>query len=150
MSKNLAAETLRGNYHVVTTPDGQLVMLTKLSDGSWVLTEDRIKEDDSKKGTTQIEFEKRFDGTKTVPNDFVKQDTEILTPDLDKMKKNFEGSRNRLDAYLGEILGDPDDILSGKIKVNPIQIVRHKEHVIGLITVLNNPKWNRVKELIWK
>lgn len=150
MSKE-AAQTIHGNYHVVVAPDGQLVTLTKLSDGTWALTADRLKDDDQKKKTTdQIAFDKSFENTKTIPNDFVKQDTNVLTPDVNKMQKSLEGTRNRMDAFLGEMLGNPDDIISGTIKVNPDLLVRHKSQCVGLIETLNSPKWNRVKEIIWK
>ena len=147
-----ASETIPGNYHVVSMPDGTLIAFTKIKtkDGKfkWEPTKDRLEEE--AKSDTRVAFEKRFEGTATVPNDFVKRDTETLTPDISKMKKNFEGSRDRLDAYLGEMLGNPDDILSGKIEVIDIKVARHKEHVVGLITALNSPKWNKIKEMIWK
>jgi hypothetical protein len=143
-----ASETIPGNYHVVSLPDGTLVAFTKLKNGKWEQTKDRL--DEEKKSDTQVQFEKRFDGTTTVPNDFVKKDTETLTPNIDKMIAGHKDRQNRLDAYLGEMLGNPDDIISGKVKVNEVSVVRHKEHMIGLIDVLNSPKWNKVKEIIWK
>lgn len=144
---NESTQTLLGNYHVVVLPDGTLFALTKLSDGTWVPTTERVSD---KKTETQVEFEKRFENTATVPGDFVKPDTDTLTPDIDKMRKNHEMSRNHLDAYLGEILGDPDDIISGKIAVKEIKEVGVKRHVQGLIKALNAPKWNQIKDLIWK
>jgi len=143
-----ASQTIPGNYHVVVLPGGQLVAFTKLSNGEWVPTKDRLEEE--KKSDTQVEFEKRFANTSTVPNDFVKQDTDTLTPDISKMIAGHKDRQNRIDAYLGEMLGNPDDIISGKSKVKPVDVVRHKEHMIGLIEVLNSPKWNQVKEIIWK
>lgn len=143
-----ASQTIPGNYHVVVLPGGQLVAFTKLSNGEWVPTKDRLEEE--KKSDTQVEFENRFANTATVPNDFVKQDTDTLTPDIGKMIAGHKDRQNRIDAYLGEMLGNPDDIISGKSKVKPVDVVRHKEHMIGLIEVLNSPKWNQVKEIIWK
>jgi len=144
MSKE-GSQTLPGNYHVLKMPDGQLLAFSKLSDGTWVQTEERIKKD-----ADQVAFEKRFDNTKTVPNDFVAADTDVLTPDMEKMKNNYQGSKDRLVAYLTEMLGNPDDIISGVIEVKEVKVARHKEQIVGLITVLGSPKWNKVKAIIWK
>lgn len=143
-----ASQTIPGGYHVVVLPGGQLMAFTKLSTGEWVPTKDRL--DEEKKGETTVAFEKRFEHTETVPNDFVANGTKTLTPDIDKIVENDKARQNRLEAYLVEILGNPDDIISGKSQVNEVKIVRHKEHIVGLMQALNSPKWNLVKEKIWK
>jgi hypothetical protein len=141
-------QTIPGNYHVVVLPGGQLMAFTKLSNGEWVPTKDRL--DEEKKGETTVAFEKRFEHTETVPNDLVPNGTKTLTPDIDKIVENDKARQNRLDAYLGEILGNPDDIISGVVQINDVKVARHKEHILGLMQALNSPKWNKIKTMIWK
>jgi hypothetical protein len=148
MSKNDSAQTIPGGYFLMTMPDGQQVMMSKLSNGEWVTTEERIRREEEAKKIK--EFDQRFAGTSTIPDNYIKRDTETLEPCPDKMIATAKGSRDRAEAYLVEMLGDADAILAGEVEIKTIKEPRIKEHICGMIKVVNSPKWNRVAEKIWK
>ena len=153
MSEKLSSQTIVGSYRMVEMPDGSLVAMQQLSDGRWVTTEERI----TRAQDTEA-FMKQFAGTDTIPNDHAPQTTGTLTPKsgTDKMLSmvaEAKASKNRLDAYLGEVLGDPELILAGdpmckenikKVRARPQEL----RHVLGLMDILgaSDPRWQKVRQ----
>jgi hypothetical protein len=103
-------DTLTGNYGTatLTLSDGTQmpVLVRKIlrSDNTYgiIVVDDAV-----------IEFEKRFQGTKTVPNDYIKSDTSVLVEKEKKEDDEEKSTRIRLCA--GDMimfLGDPDRIIA--------------------------------------
>jgi hypothetical protein len=119
-------------------PDGSEQLMHKLKDGNWATTDERIR---------QQEFEDRFKDTAFAPADIRPSYTGTLTP---KTGGTTHSTRNHLDAYLGEILGSPEDILAGKVTPLPIKEAGIRRHVLGMMRVLNMPIWNSVRDKLTK
>lgn len=143
---SLFDETLPGTYSLVRMPDGSEAMMHRLRDGRWVTTEERAKKEETDA------FMARFAGTDTAPAPH--------TPETDGAVERIPGSagaltgtRNRLEAYLVEILGDPALIVArdtlamsrvAKVRARPQEM----RHVLGLIDILHKAEWNQVKAVI--
>lgn len=152
MSDNPASQTIVGSYKMVEMPDGTLVAMHRLENGEWVTTKERLT-----RAEISAEFVKRFAGTDTVPHPHKPQTEGTLTPksNTDKMLNMVaaaKASHNRLDAYLGEILGSPEDILAGdplckeklkKVRSRPQEL----RHVLGLMDLLgaSDLRWQKVR-----
>jgi hypothetical protein len=155
MNDSPASQTIQGSYRMVEMPDGTIVAMQQLSNGKWVTTEERL----SRAQDTEA-FMKQFAGTETIPSPFAPQTNGTLEPKsgTDKMVSmvaEAKASKNRLDAYLGEILGDPDKILEGdpickenvkRVKSRPQEM----RHVLGLMDVLGawDPRWQKVRQYL--
>jgi len=153
MNDSPASQTIQGSYRMVEMPDGTIVAMQQLSNGKWVTTEERL----SRAQDTEA-FMRQFAGTETIPSHFSPQTTGTLEPKsgTDKMISmvaEAKASKNRLDAYLGEILGDPDKILEGdpickenvkRVKSRPQEL----RHVLGLMDVLGawDHRWQKVRQ----
>lgn len=153
MSDTSAIQTIQGSYRMVEMPDGSMVAMQQLSNGKWVTTEERLTH---AKNTEA--FMENFKGTETIPSPHSPQTVGTLEPKsstakMMSMVADAKSSKNRLDAYLGEILGSPENILAGdeickenikKVKARPQEL----RHVIGLIDVLGvwDPRWQRVRQ----
>jgi len=153
MSDNVASQTIVGSYKMVEMPDGTVVAMHRLDNGEWVTTKERLS-----RAEISAEFVKRFAGTDTVPHPHNPQTEGSLTPksNTDKMLRMIEeakASKNRLDAYLGEVLGSPEDILAGdplckeklkKVRARPQEL----RHVLGLMDLLgaSDIRWQKVRQ----
>ena len=153
MSDNIASQTIVGSYKMVEMPDGTVVAMHRLDNGEWVTTKERLS-----RAEISAEFVKRFAGTDTVPHPHTPQTEGSLTPksNTDKMLRMIEeakASKNRLDAYLGEVLGSPEDILAGdplckeklkKVRARPQEL----RHVLGLMDLLgaSDIRWQKVRQ----
>lgn len=136
----MSKETIPGTYSLVKMPDGSEVMMHKLADGQWVTTAERARSD-----TT--EFMGRFIGTDFVPAEHAPQTKGALRGPAEPGAHTQ--TRNRIEAYLVEILGDPALILySDPLAMTRARAVKARpqemRHVLGLITILNHPEWNKV------
>jgi hypothetical protein len=152
MSENISSQTIAGSYKMVEMPDGTVVAMHRLENGKWVTTEERI----SRAKDTEA-FMSQFAGTDHIPTPHDPQTTGTLTPrsSTDRMLRMVDeakASKNRLDAYLGEVLGAPEKILDGdpickenlkKVRSRPQEL----RHVLGLIDILgaSDPRWQRVR-----
>lgn len=148
-----STQTIQGSYKMVEMPDGTLVAMHKLSNGEWVTTKERLDRIASAESIMDS-----FKHTDTIPSPYDPKTEGTLVPksETDRMVQMVEdakSSRNRLDAYLGEILGDPAAILSGdqfckekikKVKSRPQEL----RHVLGLMDVLGawDVKWQKVRK----
>jgi hypothetical protein len=153
MSETAATQTIQGSYRMVEMPDGSHVAMQQLSNGKWVTTEERL----TRAQDTEA-FMANFKGTETIPSPHEPQTNGTLEPKsgTDKMLNmvaEAKSSKNRLDAYLGEILGDPEKILAGdplckenikRVKSRPQEM----RHVLGLMDLLGawDPRWQRVRQ----
>lgn len=129
---DIASRTIVGSYQLVKMPNGDEVMMHQLTDGRWVTTEERLR---------QEEFSARFEGTDFKPAPASVAKTEVL-----EKKEDAPGSgqtKNNLEAYLVEMLGIPEDILAGKVTPE-VKYEGIRRHARGLARVLNSPKWNAV------
>ena len=152
MSENISSQTIAGSYKMVEMPDGTIVAMHRLENGKWVTTEERI----SHANDTEA-FMNQFAGTDHIPTKHEPQTTGTLAPksSTDKMLRMVDeakASKNRLDAYLGEVLGAPEKIIAGdpickenlrKVRSRPQEL----RHVLGLIDILgvSDPRWQRVR-----
>jgi hypothetical protein len=152
MSDNAATQTIVGSYKLVEMPDGSMVAMHRLDNGEWVTTKERLT-----RAEISAEFVKRFAGTDTIPHPHEPQTQGSLEPksNTDKMLRMVEeakASKNRLDAYLGEVLGTPELILAGdpmckenlrKVRARPQEL----RHVLGLMDILgaSDIRWQKVR-----
>lgn len=129
-------ETIPGSYTLVTMPDGSQILMHMVGN-EWVITKDRVKE---------AGFTDKFTDFKPTEHD----------PKTDGAIKEKPGPRNRLEAYLIEIVGQPENILAGEpMEMAKIQRIRAAKdgvfrHVLGMIDVMNCPVWNKVKDAMLK
>ncbi|MFA6132510.1 MAG: hypothetical protein WC869_00685 [Phycisphaerae bacterium] len=151
-----ASQTIQGSYTLVTMPDGSEVAMHRLKDGRWVTTAERLAAEEAE--AARLAFEARFNNTNTKPNEHQDPTTEVLRPKLDLASRlaQAHASANRLDAYLGEILGPPTALLArdplcmervAKVKARPQEM----RHVLGLIHILGTAseagqKWEQVRK----
>lgn len=143
----LGEETVLGGYHVVVMPDGTPVPMTKLTDGTWVRTEERLK------GAT-TEFEHRFKDTETQPNDWKPSEgVGAVNPDIKKMVDEARRSKDHLNAYLVARVTDPKNIIArdplaleriAALYARPLDL----REVLVLIDLLNDPVWNQALPII--
>lgn len=133
-------------------PDGSMVAMHQLENGEWVTTKERLNH-----AEMSAEFMKRFSGTDTVPHPHRPQTEGSLAPKSNTEKilsmiENAKASHNRLDAYLGDILGSPEDIIAGdpickeklkKVRARPQEL----RHVLGLMDLLgaSDLRWQKVR-----
>lgn len=157
MSNDISSQTIVGSYKMVEMPDGSVVAMHQLANGKWVTTEERI----SRAQDTEA-FMKQFADTDHAPTHHNPQTTGTLAPksSSDRMLRlvdEAKASKNRLDAYLGEVLGDPELIIAGdpickenikKVKARPQEL----RHVLGLMDILgaSDPRWQKVRQFLIK
>lgn len=143
---NVGAETVLDSYHTVTMPDGTPCVMVKLDDGTWDTLASRLQ-----KAKTDASFMQQF--TTFKPTEHTPHTTDVLQP-LSVTPGKLTATENRLEAYLDKTLGKVDDVLNGEAytKERIAALAKHpaiREHVVGLITVYNNPKWNAVRALLY-
>jgi hypothetical protein len=146
---NQASETIQGSYTVTTMPDGQTVLMQKLSDGKWVRVEERLAEPS---------LSDRFKGTQTVPNDWTEPKSSNLV--RNKGNKNIENlikvssTHRHLHAHLIEILGSPTEIIKNKKLNKEIKDPSIHRMVDKMLESLGEyTPWNEVREIFkngWK
>jgi hypothetical protein len=142
-----STETIVSSYF--TMPDGQVMQ--KMSDGSWVSVEERIKEAESK-------FTERFKDTETVPNDWNPK-TEINGLGKRKRVKHIEdiikysSTHRHLHGHLIEMLGQPTDIIKNKrlnrtVDGKTILDYHIKRSAEQIIISLDCEPWNTVLRIM--
>jgi hypothetical protein len=131
-------ETILGSYVLFNAPDGQVVPMEQLSDGSWVTVASRINREDIITDTFKSDTFKA--------NRFEPQTDSAIELDHDKIIERYNSSQRHLDAWLVRILGLPERIKtkSDIPRINPAI----KELVVSLIGESHMPKWMRIKELM--
>jgi hypothetical protein len=136
---NVSAETIHGSYSVVTMPDGVNKLVEKLSDGSWVFVDERLKD--------QQAFEARFADTTTIPNDW-NPATEIQG----LIKSKTISTKAHLMAHLIEVLGCPTDIIEKGLDPKKKELLRsngaERATLLIIIRSINDPQWNKVANAI--
>lgn len=131
-------------------PDGTPILMHKVGD-HWVLTDERLQETEEKAAQEDVEFMSRFKDTDMVPHPVQPGDkTDAVTVDVQKMVEHHGHTYTTLDAHLGEILGDPKDIISGKIKPKKVNDPAILRNVDMMIRALRSPAWNKVWEIMTK
>ena len=129
------AQTLPGSYSLIPMPDGQEVMMHKTLAGKWVITEEQVALNDTA----------RF-----APHTDKQVATETLTIDPSALHDNLNATKNRIRAYLIEILGTPEAILAedplavAAVRKCACQFQAYRQ-VIGLIDILGDPTWCRAR-----
>lgn len=140
------AETVPGSYCLVKMPDGAEVMMHRLDNGQWVTTAERATADPS--------FTDRFKDTDFAPTAQTPATTEAVRPNTSAVTP-YTATKNHIDTFIGEVLGDPDFILArdplamervAKLRERP----QHMRHVLGLIRILgpSHYKWQMVQRII--
>jgi hypothetical protein len=145
--KNLGAETIKDSYVVKTMPDGQEVLMEKLTDGSWVTVDSRIKAQ-----TETEKFDERFKNTDTVPANWNPQTSARLKPKKPDFKLLLETSPTHihLHAHLIEILGQPEDIVKNGRLFKTVTDPSIRRNVTVMIRSLNadNCIWDDVLKIM--
>lgn len=145
--KDLAAATVQDSYSLVTMPDGQVVSMQKLSDGTWVRTEERVN------GKTTA-FEQRFAGTETRPSPWNPSvDGTAVTPDVLKAMEQHKKTKDHIRAFLVTRVGTPENIVAK----DPMSMAQLRElhkrpldfrEVLELIRLLEDTVWNEALKVI--
>lgn len=137
MSKEFA-NTISGTYKMVPMPDGTEVMMHQLSNGKWVVTEDRANDS----------ITERFKDTEFKPDNWkTPPPTEKRVrniEDLIKVSKTFAG----LHAFLIERLGQPEDILKNGKLFRPINDPCIRRDIETVIKIANCYPWNDVLKIM--
>lgn len=133
-------ETIRGSYNIVKMPDGSEKLVEKLTDGSWVFVDERMKEQDS--------FSDRFNDTETVPSTW-----SPVTEIQEAIKRNKISTKDHLKAHLIEVFGCPTVILQNKQLSPDRQAIldkntMEKATLLTIMKSINDPQWNQVAEII--
>ncbi len=147
MTKKLAEETIQGTLGMGTAPDGSPVLMHKVGN-HWVITEERLRETEDEAAAIDAAFMAKF--THDMAPHPAPRETDAIVLDVDKLVQSHGHTFNTLNAHLGEILGNPVDIVSGKMEVRRPKDPAILRNVDMMIRSLNSPIWNKVWELITK
>jgi hypothetical protein len=144
-SSTVLSSTGLPDYQMATMPDGTKQPAVQLDDGSWSLLADRLRRERELEEEQRV-FMSHF--TEFKPHEAAAK-TEALIKTLTKTSSHLE-------AYLIEILGDPDRILDPVSPLFPPRIPAHiSRHICGLISCYSSAsphgkKWGQVRDLLFK